>query len=225
MRVLVVEDHPEMAGMLDARLREDGFAVDVVGSGEDAVAMALEVDYDVIVLDVLLPGIDGFEACRRMRAEGRWAPVLLLTARDAVRDRVAGLDAGADDYLTKPFSFAELSARLRALVRRGPGERPVVLAVGDLTLDPATREVRRGDAEIHLTPKEFALLEFFMRHPGEVLSRTRLIEHVWDFAFESDSNLVDVFVRLLRDKIDRPFGARSIVTVRGAGYRLRETGA
>ncbi|MGZ4152620.1 MAG: response regulator transcription factor, partial [Actinomycetota bacterium] len=197
----------------------------VVGSGEDAVAMALEVDYDVIVLDVLLPGIDGFEACRRMRAEGRWAPVLLLTARDAVRDRVAGLDAGADDYLTKPFSFAELSARLRALVRRGPGERPVVLAVGDLTLDPATREVRRGDAEIHLTPKEFALLEFFMRHPGEVLSRTRLIEHVWDFAFESDSNLVDVFVRLLRDKIDRPFGARSIVTVRGAGYRLRETGA
>ncbi|MGZ4154543.1 MAG: response regulator transcription factor [Actinomycetota bacterium] len=225
MRVLVVEDHPEMAGMLDARLREDGFAVDVVGSGEDAVAMALEVDYDVIVLDVLLPGIDGFEACRRMRAEGRWAPVLLLTARDAVRDRVAGLDAGADDYLTKPFSFAELSARLRALVRRGPGERPVVLAVGDLTLDPATREVRRGDAEIHLTPKEFALLEFFMRHPGEVLSRTRLIEHVWDFAFESDSNLVDVFVRLLRDKIDRPFGARSIVTVRGAGYRLREAGA
>ncbi|MGZ4114720.1 MAG: response regulator transcription factor, partial [Actinomycetota bacterium] len=225
VRVLVVEDHPEMAGMLDARLREDGFAVDVVGSGEDAVAMALEVDYDVIVLDVLLPGIDGFEACRRMRAEGRWAPVLLLTARDAVRDRVAGLDAGADDYLTKPFSFAELSARLRALVRRGPGERPVVLAVGDLTLDPATREVRRGDAEIHLTPKEFALLEFFMRHPGEVLSRTRLIEHVWDFAFESDSNLVDVFVRLLRDKIDRPFGARSIVTVRGAGYRLRETGA
>ncbi|MGZ4147106.1 MAG: response regulator transcription factor [Actinomycetota bacterium] len=225
MRVLVVEDHPEMAGMLDARLREDGFAVDVVGSGEDAVAMALEVDYDVIVLDVLLPGIDGFEACRRMRAEGRWAPVLLLTARDAVRDRVAGLDAGADDSLTKPFSFAELSARLRALVRRGPGERPVVLAVGDLTLDPATREVRRGDAEIHLTPKEFALLEFFMRHPGEVLSRTRLIEHVWDFAFESDSNLVDVFVRLLRDKIDRPFGARSIVTVRGAGYRLREAGA
>ncbi|MGZ4108738.1 MAG: response regulator transcription factor [Actinomycetota bacterium] len=225
MRVLVVEDHPEMAGMLDARLREDGFAVDVVGSGEDAVAMALEVDYDVIVLDVLLPGIDGFEACRRMRAEGRWAPVLLLTARDVVRDRVAGLDAGADDYLTKPFSFAELSARLRALVRRGPGARPVVLAVGDLTLDPATREVRRGDAEIHLTPKEFALLEFFMRHPGEVLSRTRLIEHVWDFAFESDSNLVDVFVRLLRDKIDRPFGARSIVTVRGAGYRLRETGA
>ncbi len=225
MRVLVVEDHPEMAAMLDARLREDGFAVDLVGTGEDGVAMALEVDYDVILLDVLLPGIDGFEACRRMRAEGRWAPVLLLTARDAVRDRVAGLDAGADDYLTKPFSFAELSARLRALVRRGPGERPVVLAVGDLTLDPATREVRRGHAEIRLTPKEFALLEFFMRHPGEVLSRTRLIEHVWDFAFESDSNVVDVFVRLLRDKVDRPFGARSIETVRGAGYRLREAGA
>jgi two-component system, OmpR family, response regulator len=225
VRVLVVEDHAEMAGMLHARLREDGFAVDVVGSGEDGVAMALEVDYDVVVLDVLLPGIDGFEACRRMRAGGRWAPVLLLTARDAVRDRVAGLDAGADDYLTKPFSFAELSARLRALVRRGPGERPVVLAVGDLTLDPATREVRRGDADIHLTPKEFALLEFFMRHPGEALSRTRLIEHVWDFAFESDSNVVDVFVRLLRDKVDRPFGVRSIETVRGAGYRLREAGA
>jgi two-component system OmpR family response regulator len=224
VRVLVVEDHPEMAGLLDARLREDGFAVDLVGTGEDGVAMALEVDYDVVVLDVLLPGIDGFEACRRLRAEGRWAPVLLLTARDAVRDRVAGLDAGADDYLTKPFSFAELSARLRALVRRGPGERPVVLAVGALTLDPATRDVRRGDAEIRLTPKEFALLEFFMRHPGEVLSRTRLIEHVWDFAFESDSNVVDVFVRLLRDKIDRPFGARSIETVRGAGYRLRQAG-
>jgi two-component system, OmpR family, response regulator len=224
VRVLVVEDHPEMAGLLDARLREDGFAVDLVGTGENGVAMALEVDYDVVVLDVLLPGIDGFEACRRLRAEGRWAPVLLLTARDAVRDRVAGLDAGADDYLTKPFSFAELSARLRALVRRGPGERPVVLAVGALTLDPATRDVRRGDAEIRLTPKEFALLEFFMRHPGEVLSRTRLIEHVWDFAFESDSNVVDVFVRLLRDKIDRPFGARSIETVRGAGYRLREAG-
>jgi two-component system, OmpR family, response regulator len=224
VRVLVVEDHPEMAGLLHARLREDGFAVDLVGTGEDGVAMALEVDYDVVVLDVLLPGIDGFEACRRLRAEGRWAPVLLLTARDAVRDRVAGLDAGADDYLTKPFSFAELSARLRALVRRGPGERPVVLTVGALTLDPATRDVRRGDAEIRLTPKEFALLEFFMRHPGEVLSRTRLIEHVWDFAFESDSNVVDVFVRLLRDKIDRPFGARSIETVRGAGYRLREAG-
>jgi two-component system, OmpR family, response regulator len=224
VRVLVVEDHPEMAGLLDARLREDGFAVDLVGTGEDGVAMALEVDYDVVVLDVLLPGIDGFEACRRLRAEGRWAPVLLLTARDAVRDRVAGLDAGADDYLTKPFSFAELSARLRALVRRGPRERPVVLTVGALTLDPATRDVRRGDLEIRLTPKEFALLEFFMRHPGEVLSRTRLIEHVWDFAFESDSNVVDVFVRLLRDKIDRPFGARSIETVRGAGYRLREAG-
>jgi two-component system OmpR family response regulator len=221
MRVLIVEDHPPMADLLDQHLREEGFAVDLVGTGEDATWMAVENDYDAIVLDILLPGIDGFETCRRIRERGRWAPILMLTARDAVRDRVQGLDAGADDYLTKPFSFAELLARLRALVRRGPGERPAVLRVDDLSLDPASREVRRSDVRIDLTAKEFGLLEYFMRHPDEVLSRTRLIEHVWDFAFDGDSNVVDVYVRYLREKIDRPFGRRSIETVRGAGYRLR----
>jgi two-component system OmpR family response regulator len=220
LRVLVVEDHPQMAELLDQRLREEGFAIDLVRTGEDAAWLAVENDYDAIVLDLVLPGIDGFEVCRRIREQGRWAPVLMLTARDAVRDRVRGLDAGADDYLTKPFSFAELSARLRALIRRGPGERPAVLTVGDLRLDPASHEVRRADARLDLTPKEFALLEYFMRHPDEVITRTRLIEHVWDFAFEGDSNVVDVYVRYLREKIDRPFGRRSIETIRGAGYRL-----
>jgi two-component system, OmpR family, response regulator len=165
--------------------------------------------------------MDGFHVCRRLREGGRWAPVLMLTARDAVSDRVSGLDAGADDYLTKPFSFAELLARVRALTRRGAGERPTTLNVSDLLLDPATRHVQRGDAVLDLTAKEFALLEFFMRHPGQVLSRTRILEHVWDFAFDANSNVVDVYVRHLRDKVDRPFGKRSIETVRGVGYRLR----
>jgi two-component system OmpR family response regulator len=221
VRVLVVEDHPEMSALIGQRLREDGLAVDVVDSGEDGVWMATENDYDVVVLDVLLPGIDGVEACRRLRTSARWMPILLLTARDAVEDRVRGLDAGADDYLTKPFSFAELLARIRALVRRGRSDRPIVLAVGDLTLDPSGHTVRRGRTAIELTPKEFALLEFLMRHPGEAMSRTRLLDHVWDFAFDGDSNVVDVFVGTLRSKIDRPFGADSIETVRGIGYRLR----
>jgi two-component system, OmpR family, response regulator len=221
VRVLVVEDHPEMSALIGQRLREDGLAVDVVDSGEDGVWMATENDYDVVVLDVLLPGIDGVEACRRLRTSARWMPILLLTARDAVEDRVRGLDAGADDYLTKPFSFAELLARIRALVRRGRSDRPIVLAVGDLTLDPSGHTVRRGRTAIELTPKEFALLEFLMRHPGEAMSRTRLLDHVWDFAFDGDSNVVDVFVGTLRSKIDRPFGADSIATVRGIGYRLR----
>jgi two-component system, OmpR family, response regulator len=221
VRILVVEDHPEMAGLLEQRLREDGFAVDVVGSGEDAVWMAVENDYDAMVLDVMLPGIDGVEACRRIRGAERWAPVLLLTARDAVRDRVLGLDAGADDYLTKPFSLAELLARLRALIRRGRSDRPVVLKVGDLTLDPSSRGVTRRGEKIQLTPKEFGVLEYLMRHPGEAVSRTQLLEHVWDFAFDGDSNVVDVFVRLVRRKVDEPFGERSIETVRGVGYRLR----
>ena len=224
MRLLVVEDDVKMAALLRRGLSEEGAAVDVARSGEDAVWMAAATDYDAVVLDVMLPGIDGFEACRRMRDEGVWAPVLLLTARDAVEDRVAGLDGGADDYLTKPFSFAELSARLRALVRRGRPERPPVLAVGDLTLDPATRNVRRGEAEISLSPKEFALLEAFMRRPGEVLTRLELLEHAWDFAYENRSNVIDVYVRYLRAKVDRPFGVDSIETVRGAGYRLREDG-
>jgi two-component system, OmpR family, response regulator len=224
MRLLVVEDDVKMAALLRRGLNEEGAAVDVARSGEDGVWMAAATDYDAVVLDVMLPGIDGFEACRRMRDEGVWAPVLLLTARDAVEDRVAGLDGGADDYLTKPFSFAELSARLRALVRRGRPERPSVLAVGDLTLDPATRNVRRGEAEISLSPKEFALLEAFMRRPGEVLTRLALLEHAWDFAYENRSNVIDVYVRYLRAKVDRPFGVESIETVRGAGYRLREDG-
>ena len=224
VRVLVVEDEVKMAGLLKRGLEEEGYAVDVAGNGSDAVWLGTENPYDAIVLDVMLPDQDGFEVCRQLRAGGRWAPVLMLTARDAVPDRVAGLDAGADDYLTKPFSFTELFARLRAVVRRGVAERPAVLRVGDLVLDPATKKVIRANTPVDLTAKEFALLEYFMRHPGEVLGRTRIIEHVWDFAYEGDSNVVDVYVRYLREKIDRPFGRDSIETVRGTGYRLGEGG-
>jgi two-component system OmpR family response regulator len=222
MRVLVVEDEPKMAGLLRRGLVEEGHAADIAPSGDDAIWMAGAVEYDAIVLDVMLPGVDGFAVCRRLREDGVWSPVLMLTARDAVEDRVAGLDAGADDYLPKPFSFAELLARLRALARRGGIERPAVLAVGDLRLDPATRRAWRGAAEIELSPKEFALLETFMRRPGHVLSRYQLLEHAWDHAYEHRSNVVDVYVRYLRRKIDRPFGRASLETVRGAGYRLRE---
>ena len=222
MRVLVVEDEVKMAGLLKRGLEEEGYAVDSAADGSEAVWMGTENPYDAVVLDVMLPDFDGFEVCKRLRAAGKWSPVLMLTARDAVGDRVAGLDAGADDYLTKPFSFAELLARLRALIRRGAQERPPVLKSGDLLLDPSTKKVTRDKTNIDLTAKEFALLEFFMRHPGEVLSRTRLIEHVWDFAYEGDSNVVDVYVRDLREKVDRPFGRDSIQTVRGSGYRLKE---
>jgi two-component system, OmpR family, response regulator len=222
MRILVVEDGVKMAGLIRRGLREEGMAVDVTERGEDALWMAGATDYDAIVLDVMLPGIDGFETCRRLRHDGVWSPVLMLTARDAVEDRVAGLDHGADDYLIKPFSFAELLARLRALARRGPVERPVVLETGDLRLDPATRQVWRAEDEISLSAKEFSLLEAFMRRPGEVLSRYQLLEHAWDYDYENRSNVVDVYVRYLRDKIDRPFGVKSIETVRGAGYRLRK---
>jgi two-component system, OmpR family, response regulator len=221
MRVLVVEDDVKMAALVRRGLVEEGLAADVARSGDDALWMAAATEYDAIVLDVMLPGADGFEICRRLRESGRWAPVLMLTARDAVEDRVTGLDAGADDYLTKPFSFAELLARLRALARRPPVERPAVLEVGDLYLDPATRQVSRGATEIALSAKEFALLETFMRHAGEVLSRYQLLEHCWDYGYDNRSNVVDVYVRYLREKIDRPFGRSSLETVRGAGYRLR----
>jgi two-component system, OmpR family, response regulator len=225
MRVLIVEDELRMASLIRRGLLEEGHAADVAASGEDALWMAEAHDYDAIVLDVMLPGIDGFETCRRLRSSDVWAPVLMLTARDAVEDRVAGLDTGADDYLVKPFAFAELLARLRALARRGDPERPNVLQVGDLMLDPAAREVRRGDEEILLSAKEFSLLETFMRRPGEVLSRLHLLEHAWDFAYENRSNVVDVYIRHLRRKIDEPFARRSLETVRGAGYRLRADGA
>jgi two-component system, OmpR family, response regulator len=221
---MIVEDDLKLAGLLRRGLSDEGLAVDVARGGEDALWMAAATPYDAVVLDVMLPGMDGFQTCRRLRDEGIWAPVLLLTARDSVEDRVAGLDGGADDYLTKPFSFAELSARLRALVRRGRPERPAVLAVGDLGLDPATRRAWRGERQIELSPKEFALLEVFMRRPGDVLSRLELLEHAWDFGYENRSNVIDVYVRYLREKVDRPFGVKSIQTVRGAGYRLSEDG-
>jgi two-component system OmpR family response regulator len=224
VRVLVVEDEPKMAALVARGLREDGHAADVAADGEAALWMAGSVDYDAIVLDVMLPGSDGFETCRRLRERGVWSPVIMLTARDAVAERVLGLDAGADDYLLKPFSFAELMARLRALSRRVPTERPVTLQVGDLVLDPAQRRAWRGPAELELSPKEFALLETLMRRPGMVLSRTQLLEAAWDHAFEAKSNLVDVYIRYLREKVDRPFERKSIETVRGVGYRLREDG-
>ena len=220
MRVLIVEDEPKMAGLVRRGLLEEGHAADVAAKGEDALWMAEAHPYDAIVLDLMLPEMSGFETCRRLRAAGVWTPVLMLTARDAVDDRVAGLDVGADDYLTKPFSLAELFARLRALARRGTVERPTELVVGKLRLDPASRRVWRGPTEIHLSPKEFALLETFMRRPGQVLSRLQLLEHAWDFAYENRSNVIDVYVRYLREKVDRPFGESSIETVRGAGYRL-----
>ena len=224
MRVLLVEDEVKMAALLRRGLGEQGFAVEVAGTGEDGLAMATASTYDTIVLDVMLPGIDGFEACRRMRSQGVWSPVLILTARGALGDRVAGLDGGADDYLTKPFSFAELLARLRALARRGQVERMAVVEVGDLRLDPAARQAWRGVTEIDLSAKELTLFEAFMRNPGHVLTRTQLLEHAWAYDYEHRSNVIEVYVRYLRRKIDQPFGVRSLETVRGAGYRLRKDG-
>jgi two-component system OmpR family response regulator len=224
VRVLIVEDEIKMAALIRRGLVEEAYAADVATTGEDALRMARSTEYDAIILDVMLPGTDGFDLCGALRKDGVWSPVLMLTARDAVEDRVAGLDAGADDYLTKPFSFAELLARLRALARRGAGERPTVLEVGDLRLDPATRQVWRGEEEIGLSAKEFSLFETFMRRPGEVLSRYQLLEHAWDYGYENRSNVIDVYVGYLREKIDRPFDRRSIETVRGVGYRLRRDG-
>ena len=219
--MLIVEDDLPMATAIRRALRAEDIVADVATRGEDALWMAGSTEFDALVLDVVLPGIDGFEVCRRLRAEGVWTPIIMLTARDAVEDRIQGLDQGADDYLTKPFSVAELLARLRALVRRGAVERPPVLEVGDLRLDPATRQVWRGEAEVHLSAKEFALLEAFMRRPGEVLSQFQLLEYAWDYDYENRSNVVEVYVRYLREKIDRPFATKSLETVRGAGYRLR----
>ncbi len=221
MRVLIVEDEVKLASIIRRGMRAHGVGADVAVRGEDALWMAGSTAYAAVVLDVMLPGIDGFETCRRLRAEGVATPVLMLTARDAVADRIAGLDGGADDYLVKPFAFDELLARVRALARRGGPVRPAVLEAGDLRLDPATREVRRHDVVLELTPKEFALLEALMARAGEVLTRFELLEQAWDDAYEHRSNVIDVYVGYLRDKVDRPFGTASIETVRGVGYRLR----
>ncbi|MEO6712895.1 MAG: response regulator transcription factor [Mycobacteriales bacterium] len=224
MRVLLVEDDARLAAALHRALRGAGVVADVAATSEDAVWMVREVSYEAVVLDVMLPDTDGFETCRQLRAGGVWTPIIMVTARASIEDRVRGLDVGADDYLTKPFSLAELLARLRALVRRDPVERPSVISLGALRLDPATRRAWRGDIEIALSAREHALLEAFMRRPGQVLSQRQLIDAAWDFAFENPSNVVEVYVRYLREKIDRPFGTKSLETVRGIGYRMREDG-
>jgi two-component system OmpR family response regulator len=222
VRVLVVEDEVRMAQLVKRALEEEGYAVDVSGDGPEGLWMATENPYAAVVLDVMLPGLDGFDVCRRLREAEIWVPVLMLTARDEVGDRVRGLDVGADDYLVKPFSLLELAARLRALTRRDDRGRPAVLGVGDLKLDPATKRAWRDTVELELSPKEFALLELFLRHPGTVLTRTQIIEAVWDFAYDGTSNVVDQYVNYLRRKIDAPFGCHDLQTVRGMGYRLRD---
>ena len=224
VHLLLVEDEPKMAQLLRRGLGENGHVVEVTRTGEAAVDAAVSGEFDAVLLDVMLPDIDGFEVCRRLRRANNWAPVLMLTARTAVRDRIRGLDVGADDYLTKPFALVELLARLRALARRGPVPRPTQLVVGDLTLDPATRQVCRGGESVLLSSREFALLEAFMRRPGRVLTRDQLRDLVWDVAHDGHSNVVDVYVRYLRQKIDRPFGHASLQTVRGVGYRLDRSG-
>jgi two-component system, OmpR family, response regulator len=225
MRVLVVEDEGRMAALLRRGLEEDGYAVDVAATGPEGLWQAREFAYDAIVLDVMLPGADGFAVCRELRASGRWSPILMLTARDGVDDRIRGLDAGADDYLTKPFSFGELAARVRALIRRGGVDRPTVLRVGTLVLDPASRRAWRGEDELTLSTKEFSLLELFLRHPDRVLSRSMILDHVWDFAYDGVSNVVDQYVSYLRRKIDK--GREPMIhTLRGIGYVLKPvTGA
>jgi len=222
MRVLVVEDELRMAALLKRGLTEEGYAVDVASTGTEALWHATEFDYDAVLLDVMLPEMSGIEVCRQLRERKRWMPVLMLTARDAISDRVRGLDVGADDYLVKPFSFDEMSARVRALIRRGAVERPSELRVGGLRLDPAARRAWRGDVELELSTKEYALLRMFLSHPGQVLTRSQILEHVWDYAYDGGSNVVDQYVLYLRRKIDRPFGVQQLDTVRGAGYRLRE---
>lgn len=224
MRLLVVDDEPRLAEGLKRGLEAEGFAVDVAHTGTDGLWLAREQQYAAILLDIMLPGMNGYVVCRTLRDEENWTPVLMLTAKDGEWDQVEGLDTGADDYLTKPFSFAVLLARLRALIRRGAGARPATLAVGDLTLDPAAREVRRAGAPIELTTREFAVLEFLMRRGGEVVPKSEILDGVWDFAFEGDPNIVEVYIGHLRAKIDRPFGRESIRTIRGAGYRIGADG-
>jgi two-component system OmpR family response regulator len=220
MRILLVEDEIKMARAIRRGLEQEGYAVDAVGDGEEALFRATESDYDGIVLDLMLPGMDGFAVCRTLRSRDRWAPVLVLTARDAVADRIQGLDAGADDYLVKPFAFGELLARLRALVRRGPGARPAVLKVDDVSLDPAAHRVLRAGQAVELSAREFALLEYLMRNAGEVVSRTRILDHVWDYNYDGLSNVVDVYVGYLRRKLGTSStgGEPFIRTVRGVGY-------
>ncbi|MGZ4596326.1 MAG: response regulator transcription factor [Actinomycetes bacterium] len=224
MRVLVVEDEVRLAQALRRGLQAEGFSVDLAHDGQDGLHHALEGDYDAVVLDVMLPHLSGYRVCQSLRAAGNWVPVLMLSAKDGEYDEADGLDVGADDYLTKPFSYVVLVARLRALLRRGAPRRPVVLAAGDLTLDPATREVRRGEDEISLTPREFALLEFLLHRRGEVVPKTQILSHVWDSNYPGDPNVVEVYVGYLRRKVDVPFGRRALETVRGVGYRLASDG-
>jgi two-component system OmpR family response regulator len=220
MRILLVEDEIKMARAIRRGLEAEGYAVDIVADGEEAVFQGTENDYDALVLDVMLPGLDGYEVCHALRTRGRWPPVLMLTARDAVEDRIRGLDVGADDYLVKPFAFGELLARLRALIRRGPRERPTVLEVDDVTLDPAGHRVTRAGQGVELSSREFALLEYLMHHPGSVLTRRQILEHVWDYNYDGLSNVVDVYVGYLRKKLERPFGRPLIHTIRGVGYAI-----
>jgi DNA-binding response OmpR family regulator len=224
MRVLMVEDEVRLAETVSRGLTAEGFVVDVVHDGGEGLMAAKARDYEVVILDIMLPTLNGYDICRALRRAGVWTPVLMLTAKDGEYDQVDAFDLGADDYLTKPFSFMVLVARLRALVRRGAPERPTVLVAGDLTLDPVTREVRRGDTDINLTPREFGLLQFLMRHPGRVLSKSEILESVWDLNYDGDENVVEVYVGYLRRKVDQPFGRRAIRTERGAGYRLSGSG-
>lgn len=220
MRVLMVEDEVKLAETVRRGLAAEGFVVDVVHNGTDGLFAAQTRDYDVVVLDIMLPGMNGYDVCRQLRAGGVWTPVLMLTAKDGEYDQVDAFDLGADDYLTKPFSFMILVARLRSLVRRGAPERPALLVAGSLSLDPSTRQVRRGEVEISLTPREFGLLSFLMRHCGDVVSKSEILESVWDMNYDGDDNVVEVYIGYLRRKIDQPFDCRSIQTIRGAGYRL-----
>jgi DNA-binding response OmpR family regulator len=224
MRILVVDDERTLALALKRGLQAEGASVDIALSGTDGLWMAQENPYDALILDIMLPGINGFEICNRLRQENNWTPILMLTAKEGEMDEAEALDAGADDYLTKPFSYVVLQARLRALLRRGVKERPSILTVGDLTLDPAARRCERAGSEINLTPREFSILEYLMRHRDEVVSKRDVLDHVWDYDFEGDANIVEVYVRYLRNKVDRPFGRHAIETVRGAGYRVAADG-